>query len=77
MSGTDATRLQQLIRALPRPERYTVLMFFADELTVAEISLVLNLPPSTIESILDRFRKSIGRKIADHSVDAQAISISA
>lgn len=44
------------LRALDRTERYVLALFYADNLSVPEIGMVLDLPEYRVHSILDRLR---------------------
>ncbi|MEO0514694.1 MAG: sigma factor-like helix-turn-helix DNA-binding protein [Planctomycetota bacterium] len=74
MSSTEATRIKQCLGALERIERYVVLMFFADELTPAEIGIVLDVSLRKVTDILDRFRETVARVLTrnDQERDARA-----
>ena len=65
MTGTDAERVKRCLGQLDRNERYAVLMFFADDLTPAEIGLVLDLPLRQINQTLERFRDMMNDALAD------------
>jgi len=73
MSSTEATRVKQCLGALERIERYVVLMFFADELTPAEIGVVLNVSLNKVTDILERFRATVAQvlTVRDQQRDAQ------
>ena len=73
MSSTEATRVKKCLSALERIERYVVLMFFADELTPAEIGIVLNVSLQRVTDILDRFREAVAEVLTrrDQQRDAQ------
>ena len=58
MSGTDAMRMKQCVTGLERTERYVVLMYFADDLTPAEIGEVLDVSLGRVADILDAFRQT-------------------
>ena len=65
MAFSLASRVQQLTRELPQPDRYIVLLFFADQLTPTEIALVLDIPVTTVESALSGFRHLVAELSAD------------
>jgi DNA-directed RNA polymerase specialized sigma24 family protein len=57
MNGTDAGALRAVVSTLNRTTRSILMLFYADELTAAEIGLVLDLPESEVLATLDRLRK--------------------
>lgn len=73
MDGTDASRVKASLSSLERTERYVVLLFFADELTLPEISHILDIALSRVTQIIDRFRETAARILAlqDRQRDAQ------
>lgn len=73
MNGTDASRVRECLSSLERTERYVVLLFFADELTPPEISLVLDIALSRVTQIIDRFRETAARVLTrqERQRDAQ------
>jgi DNA-directed RNA polymerase specialized sigma24 family protein len=58
MTGTDASCLKACVEGLDQTARYVVLMFFADDLTPAEIGLVLDIPLTHVQNTLSSFRES-------------------
>lgn len=74
MNSTDATQVKLCLSVLERTERYVVLMFFADELTPAEIGIVLNVSLRKVTAIIDGFRDAVARVLTRHDQerDAQA-----
>ncbi|MEM1109840.1 MAG: sigma factor-like helix-turn-helix DNA-binding protein [Planctomycetota bacterium] len=74
MSSKDAARVKECLGALERTERYVVLLFFADELTPAEIGVVLNVSLGRVTNILETFRQTVARVLTprDRQRDAQA-----
>ncbi|MBB6430711.1 sigma factor-like helix-turn-helix DNA-binding protein [Algisphaera agarilytica] len=74
MSSTEAACVKKCLNALERIERYVVLMFFADELTPAEIGVVLDVSLRRVTDILDRFREAVAHVLTrnDQQRDAQA-----
>ena len=61
MDRRDAQSVRRCLASLDQTERYVVLMFFADELTPAEIGVVLDLPPIRVTDILETFRQTVAR----------------
>ncbi len=74
MSGTEAMRVRECLGGLERIDRYVVLMYFADELTPAEIGLVLDIPSSRVTRTLENFRDKVSRTLTlrDQRRDAKA-----
>ncbi|MEM9883038.1 MAG: hypothetical protein AAF800_08995 [Planctomycetota bacterium] len=73
MSCTDADRVRACLSDLGRTDRYVVLMYFADELTPAEIGLVLDVPLCRVNQVLDTFRQTVVAALThgDRQRDAQ------
>lgn len=73
MSSKDANEVKQCLSTLDRIERYVVLMFFADDLTPAEIGLVLDVSLSRVNRIIDSFRQAVARVLTrlDQQADAK------
>jgi len=59
--NSDET-LTMAIKRLPNIENQMIHLFYLDEMTVKEISLVLELPAGTIKSRLNRARKLLKQK---------------
>lgn len=49
------------LAALDRTDRYVLALFYADELTVSEIGMVLDLPEQRVTGILERLRDQARR----------------
>ncbi|MEM6459146.1 MAG: sigma factor-like helix-turn-helix DNA-binding protein [Planctomycetota bacterium] len=73
MSRTDADRVRGCLGDLERTDRYVVLMYFADELTPAEIGLVLDVSLRRVNRVIDTFRQSVAAALTegDRRRDAQ------
>lgn len=73
MTSTDATRVRECLTSLERIERYVVLMFYADDLTPAEIGVVLNVSLARVTRIIDAFRETVAKvlSIRETQRDAQ------
>ena len=56
MSGKDTAGMRDFARALSQTERYVVMLFYAEGLTLTETGLVLELPECEVLAILDRAR---------------------
>ena len=52
----EATLIRGLVRGLAQTERYTVMMFYADQLNPQEIAAVLEIPVTRVTSTLESFR---------------------
>lgn len=57
MNGKDAGRMRAFMGTLNRTERLILLLFYADQLSQTEISLVLDLPESRVSSMLGSLRR--------------------
>jgi len=55
--GKDHSDLLSLIDLLPAIDRQAIYLFYLEQLTIAEISVVINVPIGTIKSRLNRARK--------------------
>lgn len=52
MSSKEAGRLRAFMNTLDRTERLILLLFYADQLTQTEISLVLDMPENRVGTML-------------------------
>lgn len=52
MNGKEAGRIRAFMDTLNRTERLILLLFYADQLSQTEISLVLDLPESRVNTML-------------------------
>ena len=52
MSGTDAATLKGFVHRLPRTERLVLILYYAEQLTTREISLVLDVSEQHVNQIL-------------------------
>ncbi len=57
--------LQKMIEKLPEVERQAIYLFYLEEFSVAEISIVLEVPQGTVKSRLNRARKNLKALITD------------
>ncbi len=64
MSGKEAGRVKQWLNALNRTDRYVVLLYYADDLTPTEISLVLDIPKSRVTQTLEWARNQVTDLVA-------------
>ncbi|MEO1235773.1 MAG: sigma factor-like helix-turn-helix DNA-binding protein [Planctomycetota bacterium] len=74
MSGTEATRVRDCLGSLDQTDRYVVLMFFADELTPTEISMVLDISVGRVNDTLKSFRDTIARILSPRQPQRSAQS---
>ena len=56
MAGTDTRFFKSFVETLSRTERQMLMLFYAEELTITEIGLVLDLSESRVGSMLDTIR---------------------
>lgn len=78
MSSKDAAGLRHFVNVLPRIDRYILLMFYADDLTPAEISQVLDLPEYKVEQRLTVLRDEVAAALhagAQHDVPVSAEAV--
>jgi len=57
MNGKDAGRMRAFMGTLGRTERLILLLFYADQLSEAEIGMVLDMPQSRVSSMLGSLKK--------------------
>ena len=57
MPGTETRLSNSFVRALSRTERQLLMLFYAEELTTAEIGVVLDLAESQVSATLDLLRQ--------------------
>ncbi len=57
MNGKDAGRMRAFMSTLDRTERLILLLFYADQLSEAEIGLVLDLPQSKVNTMLGTLKR--------------------
>lgn len=57
MNGKDAGRMRAFMGTLDRTERLILLLFYADQLSQTEISLVLDLPESRVSTMLGSLKR--------------------
>jgi len=56
MTSKNDQRIQQYVKDLCQSDRYIVMLYYADELTVVEIASVLEMTPTQVDSRLNYFR---------------------
>ena len=57
MNGKEAVRIRAFMDTLNRTERLILLLFYADQLSQAEIGLVLDLPESRVSTMLGSLKQ--------------------
>ena len=57
MPGTDTRLSNTFVRALSRTERQLLMLFYAEELTTAEIGVVLDLAEAQVRNMLDSLQQ--------------------
>lgn len=57
MNSKDAVRMRAFMNTLGRTERLILLLFYADQLSQAEISLVLDMPESRVNTLLGSLKQ--------------------
>jgi DNA-directed RNA polymerase specialized sigma subunit len=57
MDGKEAGRIRAFMVTLNRTERLILLLFYADQLSQTEISLVLDLPESRVSTMLGTLKQ--------------------
>lgn len=68
MNGKDAGRMRAFMDTLGRTERLILLLFYADQLSQTEISLVLDLPESRVSSMLGSLKQQAVAALQQHDV---------
>ncbi len=61
MDSKASQSIRHCLSSLDQTERYVVLLFFADELTPAEIGLVLDVSQLRVADILESFRLMVAK----------------
>lgn len=56
MADSQAKRVRNYVQGLGRDDRYIVMLYYADGLTPMEISRVLDLPSTAVQTRLDQLR---------------------
>lgn len=57
MNGKEAGRIRAFMDTLSRTERLILLLFYADQLSQTEISLVLDMPESRVNTMLGTLKE--------------------
>ena len=65
MDSMQADRLKRLLHALDKTQRMVLLLFYVDELTKLEISVVLEMSESRVEQIINSVRHRARTAIAN------------
>ena len=68
MEAQLAEKLRAHLQGLRRELRYAVLMYYGDDLTAQEISMVLGTPVFVVEEALRAFRADMTRIMATSAV---------
>ncbi len=63
VQSTDQSELMSAINRLPVLEKEIIRLFYLDEMKVAEIGIILDIPIGTVKSRLSRARKRIKQKL--------------
>lgn len=66
--NADYTELYEAIDQLPEKLRITVVLFYFRDMDIASVAQILNIPPGTVKSRLDRARK-IFREVLSNAAD--------
>jgi len=74
LSQEVRSHLRSAIEGLPERHRHCVLMYYAKDMSLAEIAEVYGVTPSRISQILSDGRKRL-RKAIDHVVDAADVAL--
>lgn len=61
----DYTPLYDAIARLPEKLRITVILFYFRDMDIASVAQILNLPPGTVKSRLNRARKQLREVLSD------------
>ena len=56
MPGTDIRNVKPMVEQLDRVQRHVLMLYYAEELTPAEIGLVLEIPESTVITTLQELQ---------------------
>lgn len=73
-NGSDPLRDQQLrklVRSLPEKQRVVIVLRFGEDLDVAEISRVLDIPSSTVRTQLSRALARMRERLASHAMESR------
>lgn len=63
--NADYTELYEAIDRLPEKLRFTVVLFYFRDMDIASVAQILNIPPGTVKSRLDRARKILREVLSD------------
>ncbi len=56
MSSLELKPVKRVLESLDKTDRYIVMLYYADGLTLPEIALVLDLPTPVVQSVINRLR---------------------
>lgn len=68
--STEAVELSGFMAQLPAIDRQALRLFYLQEMTIAEIAVVLGIPPGTVKSRLNRARTRM-RELFEHQTRSQ------
>lgn len=71
MTGIDATDLHRFVNTLDRNERFVLMLHYAEQLTITEISQVLDTPEHHVAATLDNLQQQVRRLV--HPVHADKV----
>ena len=63
MTGIDATDLHRFVNALDRNDRFVLMLHYAEQLTITEISQVLDMPEHHVAATLDNLQQQVRRMV--------------
>lgn len=61
----EAEKLRSYVLDLPEKLRFVVLMYYMEEMSIAEIAKALQIPPGTVNSRLNKARKVLKERLDD------------
>ena len=70
MQGTETRLSNSFVRALSRTERQLLMLFYAEELTTAEIGVVLDLAESQVRTMLETLQQRAKRVLGGQAAVA-------
>lgn len=63
MTGIDATDLHRFVNTLDRNDRYVLMLHYAEQLTITEISQVLDTPEHLVAATLGNLQQQVRRMV--------------
>jgi RNA polymerase sigma factor for flagellar operon FliA len=70
MPGTETRLSNTFVRALNRTERQLLMLFYAEELTTAEIGVVLDLAETQVRNMLESLQQRARAVLSDQRAAA-------